>query len=157
SAGRRPPRHWGLDRRAPQDLFAHACLPRIRSPPLYCPRPAASSIALRRNRAPHQANRARRCGRRQGFPDVPLERAVLTLLQLPITRARQPHQLVTAKPTSDRVGERPVDPVEGAKAVALSELEGSVVEPRLLAQVEREPPAGAVLVHELGCGKPPIR
>src|SRR5205814_10193154 len=73
----------------------------------------------------------------------------LALLQLGVHRVGDARQLLATDPAGDYIGERPVDPVERAEAVALGKLECGVVEPRLLAHVEREAPAGRVLVHEL--------
>ena len=120
-----------------------------------------------RSRPRHrQADRGgpRRVGRHRRFArggdachDPPPGPLPLPQIELAVDGVGEAHQLLAAEPAGNRVGERAVDPIEGAEAVALGKMESRVVEPRLLAHVERETPAGAVLVHELGRRQAAIR
>src|SRR6185503_18629695 len=80
-------------------------------------------------------------------------RYLLSLLELGVDGIGERHQLLAAEPAGERVGERAVDPIERAEAVALGKLEGGVVEARLLADVERETATRGILVHELRRGQ----
>src|SRR5262249_59274600 len=87
--------------------------------------------------------------RTQGGPGRGLAAAGDGRAQLGIDAGGKPHQFVAIKPSGERVGQRTIDPIKGAKVAALGKAEGSIAKAWLLAQIERQAPAAAVLVHEL--------